>query len=95
MPCRDDYPTETSCAAEARVRKELEPLLCEACTTLENYNIMITASTELRQWYKIHDQREEHRVRLETAMKLSEKDRRVLGIDLAALQRAADNAKCK
>jgi hypothetical protein len=95
MPCRtDDYYVSQD---EGRlVRAELEPLLCEACTILENHKLLaVQASPELKKWYKAHDQREEHRARLEAAEKLSEKERRILGIDLVALQRAAKKSKCQ
>jgi hypothetical protein len=100
MPCRDDRDYQPISQAdidntEKRIRAELEPLLCEACTFLENHHAMSLASKELQSWYKAHDKREEHRVRLETALKLSEKERRILGIDLEALRRASANAKCE
>lgn len=90
MPCRDDYPSTYSQydiqSAEARVRAELEPLLCEACSMLEGVHVLENATPELRAWFKKHEKCEEDRVRLEAAQKLTERERRLLGINLADLQ---------
>lgn len=90
MPCRDDYPTNYSqrdVEAEGhRVRQHLEPLLCEACSLLENAHVLQIATPELQEWFKKHEKCEEERVRLEAAQKLTERERRLLGIDITDLQ---------
>lgn len=90
MPCRDDYPMYSEGAlrgAEANVRAELEPLLCEACTLLEEYAILKKlGSPELLAWYQAHEECEQDRVRLEAAEKLTERERRLLGINLVDLK---------
>lgn len=96
MPCRDDCPTEDSYSVEARVRAELEPLLCEACTLLEDRGALITtlASNELLVWYQLHTADESDRLRYEAALKLSERERKLLGLDLAQLKIKAGK-RCK
>lgn len=92
MPCRDDYPDNYTKgdleSLEHRVRKELEPLLCEACTLLEEKGLLTstTATPELVAWFNKHEGCEKERVRLEAALKLTERERRLLGINLQDLQ---------
>lgn len=97
MPCRDDYPDTYSQgdmeSLEYRVRKELEPLLCEACTLLEDSGALKKSTPELQAWYKKHEDCEKDRVRLEAAKKLTERERRLLGINLADLQSRVDAKK--
>lgn len=94
MPCRDDRPTIYSPneleIARQQVRAELEPLLCEACSELEEFDAMKDTSLELQQWFQKHEECEEDRVRLEAANKLTKRERRLLGIDLSVLQRAVE-----
>lgn len=92
MPCRDD---RDDYFTESRVRDELEPLLCEACTLLDDLHGLSTkGSAQLKAWYKQHTAHEEDRVRYEAALKLNERDRRLLGINLAQLKAAAEK-RCK
>ena len=98
MPCRDDRDyciTQSDLNnVEKIVRAELEPLLCEACSHLEEEGILEShGSKELVAWYVAHEQKEMHRVRLEAAQKLSERERRLLGIDLNALQQTANKKR--
>ena len=90
MPCRDDYPENYSHCdiqnAQAQIRAELEPLLCEACGLLENNNMLTKLSKPLLTWYDAHCKREVHRVAYEAALKLTEKERKALGIDFNALK---------
>ena len=90
MPCRDDRDdyrlTQNGVAAVAAVRKELEPLLCEACSALEDAKLLPTVSSELKAWYAHHEELEGDRVRYEAALKLSERERRLLGINLPYLK---------
>jgi hypothetical protein len=92
MPCRDDRDTcftatyDDITRAENAVRKEMEALLCDACTLLEETGALGSASAELLNWYKAHEACEQHRVRYEAAMKLTERERRLLGINLADLK---------
>ena len=85
MPCRDWDPTPgpTIQYVETGIKPSL---LCEACALLEEAGVLKKASKELRAWYKMHEAKEADKVRLEAAQKLSERERRLLGIDLAALQ---------
>lgn len=85
MPCYDPPRHEDCSAAEAAAQKRAN-LLCEACTLLEETGLLDRASKELQEWYKLHEELEADRVRLEAAEKLSERERRLLGIDLAALK---------
>ena len=104
MPCRDwDGIDDATCARveTASVKAELATakqalaeapkpsLLCEACSLLENTGALVHASQELKDWYKKHEKKEEHKVRLEAAEKLSERERRLLGIDINALRAKA------
>jgi len=90
MPCRDD---RDDCRvsyldianAEANIRKEMDPLLCETCTLLEEVGALGKASPELLKWYKAHEACEQNRVRYEAALKLTERERRLLGINLQVL----------
>ncbi len=97
MPCRSDYPdtyTEGDInSARMQVRAELEPLLCEACSLLENAHVLQSATPELQAWFKKHEKCEEDRVRLEAAQKLTERERRLLGISIEDLQTKAAAAK--
>ncbi len=63
-----------------------EPLLCEALTLLEETGGLAKASKELQDWYAAHESFEEDRVRFEAAQKLSKRERRLLGINIAALK---------
>ena len=92
MPCRDDRddcpsPMEERARGRFEAQKELEPLLCEAMTALDNAGLLPgQLSPELLKWYDHHSEKEMHRLRVEAAQKLTEKERRVLGIDLNQLQ---------
>jgi hypothetical protein len=92
MPCRDDrddynrVSNQDIINMEAAVRKEMDPLLCEACTLLEEVGALGKASAELLRWYKAHEACEQNRVRYEAALKLTERERRLLGINLADLK---------
>jgi len=73
MPCRDDgNPTEETTPAW---------MLCEAMTILEKLEFTKTCSSQLLFWWESHKIKEEDRVRVEAASKLSERERLVLGID--------------
>lgn len=88
MPCRDDRDdncVQEAAAANAAAEKRAY-LLCEACTLLEEAGLLPQASDELKAWYKLHEVLEADRVRLEAAQKLNERERRLLGIDLAQLK---------
>jgi hypothetical protein len=94
MPCRDDRDyqvTQGDVDAAARaVRAELEPLLCEAMAALENKGLLPgQLSPQLLKWYETHSKREQHRVALEAAQKLTVKERKALGIDMDILRRRA------
>ena len=93
MPCRDDYPVSSYDvdAAANRVRAELEPLLCEAVAFVENEGNLKKLSPALRKWYEAHSKKEQARVALEAAKKLTVKERKALGLDLTALNRAYQN----
>lgn len=100
MPCRmDDYPSNLNQndvdQAVFKVRNELEPLLCEACTLLEETGALSKSTKELQKWYQTHEECEKDRVRLEAAEKLTERERRLLGIDIKNLRAAAEVAKVK
>jgi hypothetical protein len=98
MPCRDD---RDSCsvtqsdidAAVYRVRQELEPMLCEACTHINDLNVWDGVSQELRTWYEKHEECEKHRVAYEAALRLSPRERRLLGINIDVLKKLADEEK--
>lgn len=88
MPCRyDDYsPSQSSYeSGKADAMKQMVPLLCEACTLLEEAKFLSKASEPLKKWYKEHEECESDRVRYEAALKLSERERRLLGINLEQL----------
>lgn len=95
MPCRDYR--DDDCIANARseaatataAAEKRAYLLCEACTLLEEAGLLSRTSDELRAWYRLHEALEGDRVRLEAAQKLSERERRLLGINLAELERKA------
>jgi len=91
MPFRDDYPVSSYDVESAanNVRAELEPLLCEACALLENEGMLKKLSKDLRTWYENHSKKEQHRVALEAAQKLTVKERKALGINLDVLKRKA------
>jgi hypothetical protein len=94
MPCRDwgDDKCSDIALIEAQTALAAAPkpsLLCEACSLLENAGLLGQASDELRQWYVKHEKKEEHKVRLEAAEKLSERERRLFGIDIVALRAKA------
>jgi hypothetical protein len=90
MPCRDDRDDDYKYSnGEAAARKELEPLLCEALSLLEDAGILSKLSPELARWYKAHEACEADRVRYEAVLKLSERERRLLGIDLQAFKAKA------
>ena len=93
MPCRDDYPFSSYDvdAAANKVRAELEHLLCEACSFVENEGNLMKLSPALRKWYEAHSKKEQARVALEAAKKLTVKERKALGLDLTALNRAYQN----
>lgn len=63
-----------------------ESFLCEACELLEDAGLLSKASEHLRKWYANHEACEADRLRYEAALKLSARELRVLGIDLAALK---------
>lgn len=91
MPCRAECATDTYSqndvkAAEHRVRAELDPLLCEACTLLEEHKLLTASTPALQTWYRQHEECEKERVKYEAALKLNERERRLLGINLAALE---------
>jgi hypothetical protein len=94
MPCRDDRddcpsPLEERARGRLSAQKELEPLLCEAMTALDNLGKLPGQfSPELLKWYADHSEQEKHRLRLEAVQKLTEKERRLLGIDLLDYQNA-------
>lgn len=92
MPCRDyrdddclAVATAATRTAEAAAEKSAY-LLCEACSLLEEAGLLSQASDELRAWYRLHESLEVDRVRLEAAQKLTKRERRLLGIDLAELE---------
>jgi hypothetical protein len=99
MPCRDwDDDNKVYDAAlrndvcalkEALAKAPKSSLLCEACALLEEAGLLAKASPELKAWYKQHEACEADKVRIEAAEKLSERERRLLGIDLAELKRKA------
>jgi hypothetical protein len=95
MPCRDDRDYQVTQgdvdAAAHSIRAELEPLLCEACAFVENEGNLKKLSPALRKWYEAHSKREQARVALEAAKKLTIKERKALGLDLTALNRAYQN----
>lgn len=85
MPCYDPPRDDEDCAAAEAAAEKRANLLCEACTLLEDAGLLSRASDELKAWYKLHEAVEADRVRLEAAQKLNERERRLLGINLAAL----------
>jgi len=101
MPCRDwgddrDRICQSDVdAAVHRVRQELEPLLCEACSKLNDLNLFDGCSPELVSWYEKHEECEKHRVAYEAAQRLSARERRLLGIDIEQLKALADAEKAK
>lgn len=100
MPCRDYDDYNKICqsdldAAVQKVRKELEPLLCEACSHLNDLNLFDGVSQELRSWYENHEECEKHRVAYEAALRLSARERRLLGINIENLKALADAEKHK
>jgi hypothetical protein len=89
MPCRGPDLYEE----QYHILSQTIPLLCEACNLLEDAHLLNKASPELRNWYKDHSAKEEDRVRYEAALKLSERERRLLNIDLSDLKNRAER-KC-
>ena len=89
MPCYDgrdrDNDKAAAAAAEAAAEKRAN-LLCEACTLLEESGLLSKASDELKNWYKLHEASEVDRVRLEAAQKLTKREQRLLGLNLAELE---------
>jgi len=65
-------------------------LLCEALEIIEGHNLLSFASEELKQWHEAHDEFEKDQLKVEAAEKLSDKERRLFGIDLEALRRQAN-----
>lgn len=97
MPCRDDrgiYDQEIAKQKEA-IKTAPADLLCEACTLLEDHDLLSKASKELRDWFVLHERHEVNRVKLEAAKKLSARERRLLGVDIVALQKTFDSTKKK
>jgi hypothetical protein len=82
MPCRD-YDLVPETIEEVKVKPSL---LCEACALLEETGLLVKASVELQDWYKKHEAGETDRLRLEAAQKLTERERRLLGINIEALR---------
>lgn len=79
MPCRDDYPQPDYQAigkragvkqGVAKAKRELEPLLCEACDLLGQAGKLSKASKELRAWAKEHEEKEKVRLAKEATAKL-------------------------
>jgi hypothetical protein len=102
MPCRDDRDNRddpsylnTQLNDHRKALKETEALLCEACTLLEEHHLAMQphASPQLIQWYESHEECEKNRVRLEAALKLTERERRLLGINLVDLQAKANKKR--
>jgi len=96
MPCRGpDLPDNSNAIGKAvnNVLQELEPLLCEACSIIEQNQLSDLLSSKLRAWFKAHDKCEEDRVRLEAAQKLSARERRLLGINLQDLKKKVSKNK--
>lgn len=95
MPCRDwDDDAARNAAYDNGLREALAKapkpsLLCEACAILENAGLLSQASPELKAWYQKHEAGEADKIRLEAAEKLSERERRLLGIDIETLKRKA------
>ena len=88
MPCRDDRDSSDYAFENGKESglKQLTPLLCEACSLLEEIGVLDKVSVELRKWYQEHEKCEIDRVRYEAALKLSERERRLFGIDLESLR---------
>lgn len=92
MPCYDSRDADCKTNLEAAVKsaeaaaEKRANLLCEACTLLEEAGLLSKASDELRKWYKLHEACEVDRVKLEAAQKLTKREQRLLGIDLAELE---------
>lgn len=83
MPCRDyDDVTPTEL-----MKFTLKPsLLCEACELLEQHGLLNHASQDLKNWFQLHENAEADRVRLEAAQKLTERELRLLNIDIEYLR---------
>lgn len=89
MPCRDwdGHNADHICDLKEQLAKAPKPhMLCEAMSVLENHGLLGEVSQELRAWYGAHEKDEADKVRLEAAEKLTERERRLLGIDLASLK---------
>ena len=95
MPCRDDGYDYSQVIAQQKEAAKVSPgyLLCEACSLLEEAGLTDKMSTDLRSWYDNHEKHETARVKLEAAKKLSNRERRLLGVDIVALQKAFDSTK--
>lgn len=95
MPCRDDGYDYIQVIAQQKEAAKVSPgyLLCEACSLLEEAGLADKMSTELRGWYDNHERHETARVKLEAAKKLSTRERRLLGVDIVALQKTFDSTK--
>jgi hypothetical protein len=95
MPCRDEGYDYEQVIAKKKAEAKVSPgyLLCEACSLLEEAGLADKMSTDLRAWYDNHEMHETARVKLEAAKKLSSRERRLLGVDIIALQKAFDSTK--
>jgi hypothetical protein len=95
MPCRDDrelYDREIAKQKEA-IKTAPPDLLCEACTLLEEHDLLSKTSKELRDWFVLHERHEVDRVKFEAAQKLSARERRLFGINIKALKDALPKSK--
>lgn len=95
MPCRNDGVDYSQVIAQRKESAKVSPgyLLCEACSLLEEAGLTDKMSTDLRSWYDNHEKHETASVKLEAAQKLSARERRLLGIDIIALQKTFDSTK--
>jgi DNA-directed RNA polymerase specialized sigma subunit len=80
VPCTYDDSHERAQAAEAQ-RRELKTLkgwVCDLCTQITNVGGSVP--DHIREWYAAHEKAEEEKLRTEALAKLSERDKRVLGL---------------
>lgn len=79
MPCIDDR-TELDRQAQQEYYQTIDHLLCEAMDIIEQHRLMSKCSTDLKKWFKKHEQQEVERVKREALAKLSPKEIRALGL---------------
>ncbi|MEY4507946.1 MAG: hypothetical protein RLZZ450_68 [Pseudomonadota bacterium] len=79
MPCSGGGPSPSEINEDLRAELKLvQGYLCDLCTVVTNAKLKLPKP--ISQWYDAHEAAELPRLRREALAKLSERDKRVLGI---------------